>query len=86
MVQSKMETYETANNCAQVENRPKPGEVSSLLIFMGIGNHDGSLCSPQETSTDTQKSSSKNVETVDTFMNRNQQTDSVEGISNTTES
>lgn len=53
---------------------------------MRVRNHDGTLCSPEETRTNTQERSSKNVETADRSVDGNKQADSVDTIANSSES
>jgi len=74
--------YQTSNDSTHVKDTPEPGEISSLLAFKGIRHHDSSLCGPQETRTDTQKSTCKDVEASNTGMNRGKQADGVDTISN----
>ena len=76
--------YQTANDSSHVENCPEPGEVSSLGSFMGVGDHNGALGSPQQTSTNTEKSTSEDVETWNIGMLGGKQADGVNAVTNTT--
>lgn len=51
---------------------------------MGVGDHNGALGSPQQTSTNTEKSTSKDVETWNIGMLRDKQADGVNAVTNTT--
>lgn len=51
---------------------------------MGVGDHNGALGSPQQTSTNTEKSTSEDVETWNVGMLRDKQADGVNAVTNTT--
>ena len=52
-----LEDLQSANDGAQIEDHPEPGDVLSLTGLVGITHHDGALSSPQHTATDTKQSS-----------------------------
>jgi hypothetical protein len=78
-------SYQTANDSAHVENSPEPGEVSSLGGFMWVGDHNCTLGSPQQTSTNTEESTSEDVEATNIGVFGGQQADRVNAVPNTTE-
>ncbi len=78
------DSYQTANDSSHIENCPEPGEVSSLGSFMGVGDHNSALGSPQQTSTNTEKSTSEDVEAWNIGMLGCKQADSVNAVTNTT--
>jgi hypothetical protein len=51
---------------------------------MGVGDHNGALGSPQQTSTNTEKSTSEDVETWNIGMHGDKQADSVNAVTNAT--
>jgi hypothetical protein len=73
-------TYQTSNDCAHVEDSPEPCEVSTLGTLVGIGGHDSSLRSPQETGTDTEKTTGGDVEGIDMPISCDQKTDGVKAV------
>lgn len=79
------EAYQTANNSTHVENAPEPSKVHSLLVLVGIRDHDGALRSPKQGSAETKPDTSKNVEARNMLVDRDEKTDSVETVANTTE-
>lgn len=81
--EKKEKAYQTANDGAHIEDCPEPSKVSSLLFLPRVGEHDGSLGSPQQTSADTEKSTGEDVEASHARMDRDQQADCVYAISNT---
>jgi len=81
----KEKAYQTANDSAHIEDRPEPSKISSFLFLSWVGEHDGSLGSPQQTSADTQKSTGEDVEASHARMDRDQQADCVYTIANTSE-
>ena len=52
-----LEDLQPANDCAQIEDHPKPGDVFPFTLLVGIAHHDSALSSPQHTGTDTKQSS-----------------------------
>jgi hypothetical protein len=78
-------SYQATNDSAHVEDSPEPGEVSSLGLFMRVGDHNGTLGGPQQTSTDTQKSAGEDVEATNISMLRGKQADGIDAIANTTQ-
>jgi hypothetical protein len=52
---------------------------------MRVGDHDSALGSPQQTSTDTEKSTSEDVEATNIGMLGGKQADSVNTVADTTE-
>ena len=60
-----------SNDGTHVEDTPEPSEVATFLLFKRVRKHDGSLSSPKKTSTNTEKSSSKDIETCNVGMKRN---------------
>jgi arginine repressor len=74
--------YQTANNSTHVENAPKPSKVLSLLVLVRIRDHDGALCSPKKSSTETKPDTSKDVEARDVVVNRDKKTDSIDAVTN----
>ena len=69
---SEMRTHQATNDSTHIENSPEPTKVSSLLILMGVRDHDSSLRSPQKTGADTKKSSRNDVKWADIGMSRSQ--------------
>ena len=63
---------------------PEPGEVVTLLVLTRVGNHDGSLGSPEETCTDTEEDTGEEREAIVGAVNGAEQAASVDGITNTT--
>lgn len=78
-------TYQTTHAGAHVKDSPEPGEIPTLLVFGWIGHHDHSLGRPQDTRTGTQQSTGEDVEAWNVFMHRDEKTDRVDAISNSTE-
>lgn len=74
---------QTTNASADVEDGPEPGPVAALFLLGGVGDHDDALGGPQETGTDTEESTSEDVEAVDLFVDGDQQRDGVEAVANT---
>jgi len=68
--EKKEKAYQTANDGAHIEDGPEPSKVSSLLFLPRVGEHDGSLGSPQQTSADTEKSTGEDVESSHVRMDR----------------
>lgn len=79
-----MGPYQTANAGADVEDTPKPGKISALALLARVRHHNGTLRSPQQTSTDAQKGTGEDVETGSIGVNRDQQTNRVNAVSNAT--
>jgi hypothetical protein len=52
---------------------------------MRVGDHNGTLGSPQQTSTNTEESTSEDVEASNIGVFRGKQADGVDAIPNTTE-
>jgi hypothetical protein len=77
-------SYQLANDGTHVENTPEPGKVVALLVLMGVGNHDGTLGSPEQTGADTEQGTGEDVEASNISVDRGEQTGGVEGVSNTT--
>ena len=46
---------ERANDSAQVEDHPEPGNEASFLVLKRVGHHHGTLCAPEQTSAGTQQ-------------------------------
>ena len=53
---------------------------------MGVRNHDGSLSSPQKASTDTEQGTSEDIETCNIGVDRDQQADGVNAVSDASKS
>lgn len=53
------------------------------MILQRIRDHDGALSSPQQTSTDTKQHTSEDIEAEDIRMNRDQQADGIDTVSDT---
>jgi hypothetical protein len=51
------------------------------LLLGGIGNHDGTLSSPQKSGANTKPGTSKEIKAGNAGVNRDQQADGVDGIS-----
>lgn len=80
----KRDSYQTAHTGANVEDTPEPSKVTTLLLFIGIGHHDGTLGTPQKTSTNTKKGTSKDIEAGDIFVNGHEETNGVDTVTNAT--
>lgn len=78
-------TYQAAHTGANVKDSPEPGEIPALLVFGRVGHHDHALGRPQDTRTGTQQSTGEDVEARNIFMHRDEKTDRVDAISNSTE-
>lgn len=78
------QTYQTANHGTHIEDAPEPGKVAALLSLSRVRDHNGALGSPEETSADTEKCTSNDVEGVDMVVNRDEQSDDVDTVSETT--
>lgn len=55
-------TYQRANDGTQVENDPKGGNVSTLLVLGRISHHDSTLGSPEQSGAHTKESTGKDDE------------------------
>lgn len=53
-------------------------------MFQRIGHHDGTLRSPQQTSANTEERAGENVEAGDILVNRDEEGNRVETVTNTT--
>ena len=62
-------TYQTADNGPHVKYSPEPGKVPSLLILVGIRDHNRTLRGPEKTGTDTKPSTGKEVKACNASMN-----------------
>lgn len=58
----------------------------ALFIFSRVRHHDGTLGSPEKTSTNTEESSSEDVEATNRGVDRDKQADCVEAVASTSES
>lgn len=79
-----MDTYQTANASANVEDGPEPGKVATLLLLSRVGQHDGPLRRPQHTGANTQQGASEDVEAGDARMDGHEKTDGVDAVTNAT--
>lgn len=57
----------------------------ALRAFIWIGDHDRTLRRPQKTGADTKPSTSKDVETENILLDRDQQADRINAVSNASE-
>lgn len=57
----------------------------ALFMLMWVRDHDGTLCSPKKTGADTEKNSSKKVETRYVGVDGGKQTSGVDTVSNASE-
>lgn len=55
------------------------------MVFGGVGHHDGALGGPEETGANTQEGAGEDVEAGDILMLRNQETNGVNGVADSTE-
>ena len=76
---------QAADDSAHVEDCPEPGKVLALLLLVGVGDHDRALGRPEKTGANTQPSTGEQVEACDAGVNRDQQADCIEAVSNATE-
>ena len=77
-------TYQTTKNSTHVEDGPEPSKVATLLVFQGIGEHDGALSSPEETSANTKECTGEDIESRNVSVKRDEQAGSIDSVTNTT--
>lgn len=84
--EAEKETYKASDDGSQVEDSPEPSEVMTLLMFMGIRDHDSSLGGPKHSCAYTQEHACNDVESLDVvFVVRiEQDANGVDAIANTT--
>lgn len=82
--ESQTGTDQTPDTGANIEDTPEPRPVSALLGFSGVGHHYGTLGRPEQASADTEENPSENVESISVSMERHQQTDGVDAVSQPT--
>lgn len=81
-------TYKASDDGSHVEDSPEPSKVMTLLMFMRIRDHDGSLSGPKHCCAYTKKYACNDVESSDVvFVVRiEQNANGVDAIANTTKS
>jgi len=52
-------THQTADDTAQVEYYPKPGDVTTFVLLQRVGHHDGALRGPEDAGADAEEESSE---------------------------
>lgn len=77
-------TYQTPNASPDIENTPEPCPVFAFLLFHRVSQHDSTLSRPQDTRTDAEPRTSEDVEPGNMVVNRNEKTDCIETISDST--
>lgn len=82
--ESQTGTDQTPDTGANIEDTPEPRPVSALLGFSGVGHHYGTLGRPEQASADTEENPSENVESISVSVERHQQTDGVDAVSQPT--
>ena len=58
------ERDDTTNDTAQIEDYPKNTNEATLFLFGGVRDHDHTLSSPEDTSTNTKDSTASNSESA----------------------
>lgn len=78
-------TYQATHAGANIEDTPEPSEVGTLLILMGIRQHNGALGRPQNTGANTEQSTGEDVETTNfgSTVFGHEQADGVDTVANT---
>lgn len=76
---------QTTDTSTDVENRPEPSPVATLLSFSWVRHHDDTLSSPQDTGANTKPSTGKDVEAGHVVMNGREQRAGVDAVTDTTE-
>ena len=78
------QTYQSTNAGTDVEDTPEPSPVPAFALLNGIRHDDSTLRRPQQTGADTEKSTCKDIEAGHICMHRDQQTNRVEAVTDTT--
>jgi hypothetical protein len=78
-------THQRSNDTTQIENHPEPGNETTLGSFVWVGHHNGTLSSPQQSSTDTQEGTSEDQESSIFGVRVAEETASVDAVSQSSE-
>ena len=76
--------YQTPNNCAKIEDHPKPRNVTAFRGLGWVRHHDGALRAPQNAGTNTEECTRENGEAVVVLMAEGQERPNVHRIPDAT--
>lgn len=78
-----MVTHQASDNSSHVKDGPEDSKEFAFGALLGIGDHDGALSRPEQTSTDSEKCAGEDVETTNMRMFGGEQTDGIDAVSDT---
>lgn len=77
-------TYQRTNNTPQVKDHPEIRDETPLGALLWVGHHNGTLCSPQETGTDTEQGTGEDQESAVLSVRVTEQTGRVDTVTQST--
>lgn len=81
----KNKTYQATNNTTQVEDHPEHGKITTFLLLLRVGEDDSTLCSPEQTSANTEQGTCKDVEPTNILVDGDEERNGIDAVTNATE-